>query len=111
MFDLAFRTESENDKYARQLRSSAGVAVFLAAHADRDGWTRVGQACQCFALQATALGLKHAFLNQPVEVAYLRPDLASLAGMPGKRSDVVMRFGFGPTLPMSPRRPVANVIV
>jgi nitroreductase len=111
MFDLAFRTGSENDRYARQMRSSAGVAIFLAAQADRAHWTRVGQACQRFALQATALGLKHAFLNQPVEVAQLRPELASLVGAPGKRPDIVMRFGYGPALPMSPRRPVTAVLV
>jgi hypothetical protein len=71
---------------------------------------RAGRACQRFALQATALGLKHAFINQPVEVAALRPQLASLLGMPGRRPDIVMRFGYGPTLPFSPRRPVEAVL-
>jgi hypothetical protein len=71
----------------------------------------VGQACQRFALQATALGLKHAFINQPVEVPTLRPELAALIGLPGRRPDVVMRFGFGPLMPYAPRRPVADVIV
>ena len=77
----------------------------------KQGWVAVGQACQQFALQVTALGLKHAFINQPVEVARLRPDLAALAGIPGRRPDIVMRFGFGPTLPYSMRRPVEAVIV
>ena len=74
-------------------------------------WIAVGRACQRFALQATALGLKHAFVNQPVEVAALRPDLAALIGAPGRRPDIVMRFGYGPTLPWSLRRPVDAVIV
>ncbi len=110
MFDLVFRAGSENDKYARQLRSSAGVAIFVSERDDRDHWMRSGRACQRFALQATALGLKHAFVNQPVEVAALRPKLASLVGMPGRRPDIVMRFGYGPTLPFLPRRPVAAVL-
>jgi hypothetical protein len=70
-----------------------------------------GRACQRFALQATALGLKHAFINQPVEVASLRPEMATLVGLPGRRPDIVMRFGYGPALPFSARRPVASVIV
>jgi hypothetical protein len=70
----------------------------------------VGRACQRFALQATALGLKHAFINQPVEVPALRPELAALLGRPGQRPDVVMRFGFGPLMPYAPRRPVVEVI-
>ena len=60
--------------------------------------------------EATALGLKHAFINQPVEVANLRPDLAALVGMPGRRPDIVMRFGYGPALPFSARRPVEAVL-
>jgi hypothetical protein len=106
MFDLAYSAKAENDKYARQLNSSSGLAVFVAQKADRDGWVRAGRACQHFALQATALGLQACFVNQPVEVARFRPELASMTGMLGRRSDIVMRFGRGPTLPFSPRRPV-----
>lgn len=111
LFDRTFRAAAENDKYARQIDSSAGVAVFVAQVADRDHWVRTGQACQRFALQATALGLSHAFVNQPVEVASLRPELASLVGLPGRRPDIVMRFGKGPELPFSARRPVDAVLM
>ncbi|TIV28761.1 MAG: Tat pathway signal protein, partial [Mesorhizobium sp.] len=76
---------------------------------DHDHWIRVGQACQRFALAATSLGLKLAFINQPVEVARLRADLAGIVGET-RRPDIVMRFGYGPALPFSPRRPVASVI-
>jgi nitroreductase len=110
MFDLVFKAAAENDKYARQLRSSAGVAIFISEREDKDHWVRAGRACQRFALQATALGLKHAFVNQPVEVAALRPQLASLLEMPGRRPDLVMRFGYGSTLPFSPRRPAKAVL-
>ena len=72
-FDLLVNAKTENEKYAAQLRSSSGVAVFVAAKEDREHWASVGRACQRFGLQATALGLKHAFVNQPVEVAGLRP--------------------------------------
>jgi len=105
LFDATFTAKAENDKYARQLKSSAGLAVFVAQREDHDHWIRTGRACQRFALQATALGLRHAFVNQPVEVAGLRPELADLVGMPGRRPDLVMRFGRGPTLPFSARRP------
>ncbi len=110
LFDWFVGAGSENDKYARQLRSSAGVAVFVAQQADSGHWVRTGQSCQRFALQATALGLKHAFVNQPVEVPSLRPALAALAGLPGRRPDIVMRFGYGPALPFSARRPVQAVM-
>lgn len=110
LFDWAFTAKAGNREYANQMRSSPGVAVFASERADRDHWVRTGRACQRFALQATALGLKHAFINQPVEVASLRPALADIAGVPGRRPDIVMRFGYGPALPFSARRPVEAVM-
>jgi Nitroreductase family len=110
LFDLAFKVAAENDKYARHIASSAGIAVFIGQKDDAEHWVLAGRACQRFALAATALGLKHAFLNQPVEVPSLRPELAKLVGTPGRRPDIVMRFGYGPALPFSARRPVDAVI-
>ncbi len=110
LFDLTFKADSDNEKYARQIASSAGIAVFLARKDDPEHWVLAGRACQRFALRATSLGMKHAFLNQPVEVATLRADLASLVGLPGRRPDIVMRFGYGASLPFSARRPVEAVL-
>ena len=111
MVDLTYSAKSENDKYAKQLDSSSGIAVFVAKIEDREHWTKVGRCCQRFALQATALGLKTAFMNQPVEVAKFRSDLATLIGMPGRRPDIVMRFGYGSLMPYSARRPLDAVLV
>ena len=107
--DRLFSVAEENQKYARQIDSSAGVAIFFGDRPDHDHWVRVGQACQRFALAAASLGLKIAFINQPVEVARLRAGLAAIVGET-RRPDIVMRFGYGPALPFSPRRPVASVI-
>jgi nitroreductase len=110
-FDRLFGAAAENERYARQIDSSSGLAVFLAERADPTHWMTVGRACQRFMLAATTLDLRCAFVNQPVEVAGLRPALAALVGEPGLRPDLVLRFGRGPVLPFSPRRPVAAVIV
>ncbi len=110
MVDMLFNADSENEKYARQLQSTAGIAVFVSARDDKEHWVSAGRACQRFALQATALGLKHAFINQPVEVVSLRPELAALVGLPGRRPDIVMRFGYAAAMPFSARRPVDAVL-
>jgi hypothetical protein len=113
--DLAFRwlltAKGENDKYARQLRSSAGIAVFVGQTADKAHWVEVGRCYERFALQATAMGIRNAFLNQPLEVAALRPTFAAALGLSGQRPDLVVRFGRGPVLPRSLRRPVEAVLV
>jgi hypothetical protein len=104
LFDRVFTVKAEADRYARQIATSAGIAVFVGAEANPEHWVKVGRACQRFALQATALGLKCSFLNQPVEVPGLRADLGSLVWLPGRRPDIVMRFGRGAALPFSARR-------
>ena len=106
VFERVFRVVTENDKYATQLNSSPAIAVFVGAHADPENWVKVGRACQRFALQATTLGIQCAFINQAVEVPSVRPELAALIGMTGRRPDIVMRFGRGPMLPFSLRRPI-----
>lgn len=110
IFPYVFTAEAENPKYVEQLDSSAGIAVFVAERADPEHWMVAGRACQRFALQAAVLGIKTSFVNQPVEVERYRADLASVIGMPGMRPDLVMRFGRGKAMPMSPRRPVDAVI-
>ena len=111
MFDLFFDPQAEDDKMARQMASSSGIAIFVGERADPQHWVLAGQACQRFALQATALGMRCSFVNQPVEVSQLRSGVAGIAGEVGKRPDLLLRFGYGPAMPYSARRPVADVIV
>ncbi len=111
LFDLVVTAASEAKEYAAQVRSSAGVVVFVSAANDRMHWVQAGRAAQRFALQATALGLKHAFVNQAVEVPAVRAQLAAYLGVGDRRPDLVMRFGNGPEMPKSLRRPVEQVLV
>jgi hypothetical protein len=111
VFGWLFTAKGENDKVARQVRSSAGIAVFVGQSADKAHWVDVGRCYERFALQATALGIRNAFLNQPVEVRSLRPQFAAAVGLADQRPDLVVRFGRGPTMPSSLRRPVQAVMV
>jgi hypothetical protein len=111
LFSLFFREKSENDRYMKQLRSSAAVAVFVGAHSGPAGWFEVGRAYEHFALKATALGVRTAFVNQPIEVPAVRSQFAEWLGIGSQRPDLVVRLGRGPLLPYSLRRPVAAVVV
>jgi len=110
-FDLFVTPKSENDKYAKQVRSSAGIAIFVSNTANKENWIEVGRCYERFALQATALGIKNAFLNQPVEVSTVRPQFAASLGIGSRRPDLVVRFGRGNKLPQSLRRPVKMVLI
>jgi hypothetical protein len=111
MFGLFFTPKSENDRYARQIRNSSGIAVFVSEVSDTAHWIEVGRCYERFALQATALGLRNAHLNQPVEVGTIRPQFASSLTLGSQRPDLVVRFGRGAAMPLSMRRPVQAVLL
>jgi hypothetical protein len=110
LFKAFFTKDAENDKYRDQIRSSAGVAVFTGDRDDPEHWIKVGRSFQRFALQATALGIRTAHINQPTEVTSVRPEFARWLGRAGTRPDLVIRFGRAPAMPMSLRRPVEEVL-
>ncbi len=108
---LALTADAENKKYAEQVRSSAGLAVFVSAKDDREHWFKAGRAYERFALKATALGIRNAFVNQPVEVASMRGGFAASLGINGGRVDFVVRIGVAPAMPMSLRRTVDAILL
>jgi len=107
---LAFSANRQNRKDARDIRSSAAIAVLSSDADDEPHWIESGRCHERLALQATALGLRTALINQPVEVSALRPQLASFLGIDNRRPDLVVRIGRGPSMPRSLRRPVTGVI-
>ena len=111
LFGVLVRPRRENDKVARHIRSSSGIAVFFSDVNDRAHWIEAGRCYQRFALLATSLGIRNAFVNQAVEVASIRPVLAQALRLGAGRPDLVVRFGRGPLMPRSLRRPVEAVVV
>ncbi len=115
LFNVLFNEKSENDKYAKQIRSSAGVAIFVSDANDKAHWLEVGRCYERFALQATALGIRHAFINQAVEVSSERQQFANHLNIDESagagRIDLVVRFGRGQLMPKSLRRPVEAVLI
>ena len=111
LFSQLYNSKTENQKYAMQMRSSAGVAVFVSEQNDKSHWIETGRCYERFALQATVLGIRNAMVNQPVEVSDIRPQLASYLGIGARRPDLVVRFGRGPTMPRSLRRSVDAVLI
>jgi hypothetical protein len=103
--------KKENAKYAKQVRSSAGIAVFCSDASDKAHWVEAGRCYQRFALKATDLGIRNAHLNQAVEIAALRAQFSGFLGIGNRRPDLVVRIGRGPEMPRSLRRPVDNVLI
>lgn len=103
--------QQQADADARKLRSSPHALVITSESEDRAAWVKTGQMYERLALTMTALGIQSAFLNQPVEVAGLRPQFQSAMGLGASLPQLLVRFGYGSPMPKSLRRPVENVLV
>ncbi|MBI4165279.1 MAG: Tat pathway signal protein [Acidobacteria bacterium] len=108
---LAFSAKRQNRKDIAHIRSSAAIAVFISEADDKPHWIEAGRCYERLALQAAALDLRTAFINQPVEVPTLRPQFGGFLGIGNRRPDLVVRIGQGPEMPRSLRRPVEQVLV
>jgi nitroreductase len=92
-----------------EFERAPALAVLLTRGDSRRDWLRAGQALQRVLLAATARGLASSLLTQAAEVPPLRRFLRSPSVRTGYPHAVV-RLGYGPRGPASPRRPVPEVL-
>jgi nitroreductase len=111
LLGLFLSPKSDGKHYASLLQHSAAIAIFISERDDVQHWVQAGRAYQHFALQATALGIRMSMLNQAVEVAPVRARFAAAFGFAGGRPDLIVRFGHGPPIARSLRRPLGAVLV
>lgn len=89
---------------------SPWLAVLTTPQDDTPAWLCAGQALQRALLVACRFGLQASYLNQPVEVAQLRPLLQALSGTTA-HPQLLIRWGYtAQALPASARRPVDAVL-
>ena len=84
--------------------------ALLSSDRDRpEDWLRAGQAMERVLLLATREGLSSSFVTQPLEWTDLRWPLRDPMTGTGY-TQVLLRLGYGPNGPGTPRRPVAEVL-
>jgi nitroreductase len=110
-FDLGKRIAVQD----QALAAAAPLLAVLATEHDRpNDWLRAGEALQRLLLVACRQGLQAGYLNQPIQVAALRPRLQGLIG--GGFPQLLLRLGYLPegsrfsSLPATPRRPPTAVL-
>ncbi len=111
MFVAGMKPQQQADADAKKLRSSSGAVVVASESDDKTAWVRTGQVYERMALMMTALNIKSAFLNQPIEVAGLRSQFQSALGLGDALPQLLVRFGYADPMPRSLRRPVEQVIL
>jgi hypothetical protein len=88
---------------------SPALAVLATPGDTPRDWLAAGETLQRVLLAVTAGGFTASFLNQPIEVASLRPKLAAAAGVAGV-PQILIRIGRGPKPVPAVRRPLREVL-
>jgi hypothetical protein len=95
----------------RQLAFGSPVLAVLGTAEDSPlSWLSAGQALARVLLRARIDYVWASFLNQPIEVAELRPRVAALTKLPGF-PQLLIRMGYGPEVRPTPRRTVKEVLL
>lgn len=94
----------------RELAEASPLLAVLGTDGDHPReWVHAGHALQRVLLVACQHGLQASYLNQPIQIASLRPKLANLVG--GGFPQILLRLGYPlEEVPNAPRRPVEEVI-
>lgn len=96
--------------YDRRLAAASPVLALLWTRGDdRGAWLDAGRALARVLLSLTADGLAASFLNQPVEVPAIRADVEAAFGK-GEHLQAILRIGYGPAIPETPRRAVTAIL-
>jgi nitroreductase len=106
-FDMGNGVGAKDKQLAEE---SPVLAVLGTARDDVGNWLAIGQALQRLLLSANCHGLQASYLNQPIQVAALRPKLQHLINAEGF-PQILLRLGYPlEDLPPTPRRSLDEVI-
>lgn len=105
-FDIGRGVAARN----QELVTGSPMLALLGTRRDTPAdWLTAGEAIAHVLLRAQVDGVSASFLNQPIEVPELRPRLQCVAGREGF-PQLLVRLGFAPPVPGTPRRPVSDVL-
>ncbi|QEV72880.1 nitroreductase [Streptomyces chartreusis] len=97
------------DRDAADFERNPQLALLSTPHDRPEDWLRAGQAMQRVLLLATLQGLAASFVSQPLEWNDLRWPLRDPVTGTG-HPQMMLRLGYGPKGPGTPRRPVSEVL-
>jgi nitroreductase len=101
------RRATKGDTTKAEFEPHPQLAVLTTPGDEPLDWLRAGQALQSVLLTATGHGVSASFLNQPLDLRDMRhrSDPHHRRGHP----QMIIRFGYGPTVPRAPRRPASEL--
>lgn len=103
-------SKRQNATDLQKIQSSSHLVLLASTANTVAAWVQTGRVLQRLLLRLTQAGIAHAYLNQPCEVTALKQKLRSEFCGNQTFPQILLRIGYGQQLPLSRRRPVAEVM-
>lgn len=111
LLPVAMTASAQVARDRAHLATTPLLAALVATADDIRAWIEIGRCYQRLALRATLAGIRHAHINQPVEVRALRPRLHDALGLASREHALLLlRLGRGAAAPFSLRRKLSAVL-
>ena len=95
----------------KKIASASHLVLFTTQNDNIPEWIDLGRNLQRFLLKSTELNIIHSYFNQPNEVRELSVKMAESLGLAGEYPTILLRMGYGETMPYSKRINVNKVLI
>lgn len=110
IFSFLLNPRNQKTSVDKLLNNIPAYVMISSNEDNKTGWVRAGRFFERLALRATGMDLKLAHHNQPVEIPATRENLNRHFCPEGSWPELLLRLGYGPEVPQSPRRPLGEVV-
>lgn len=103
------KSQNKNDR--KKIASSSHFILFTTRNNTIEQWVNAGRTLERILLTTTAMGIVHAYMNQPNEIPELSRKMAEMLGMTDEYPTVLIRVGYGEKMPYSLRKSIEERMV
>ena len=102
--------KNQNKADVKKMQSSSHFVLFTTQSNTLKQWINLGRSMERFLLKSAELKIAHAYLNQPNEIKELSVEMTEILNI-SEYSTILLRIGYGKTLPYSKRKEIKDVII
>lgn len=101
----------QNKGDLKKIESSSHLVLFTTKNNTLTEWVNLGRNLQRFLLITTQLNIANAYMNQPCEIDKLACEIQEcVSRIKGEYPTLLLRIGYGESIPFSPRKKITDVI-
>jgi hypothetical protein len=103
--------KAQSMKDEKNIKSSSAIIALFSDQDKKKDRILTGRSLERILLALSSVNVQYDFINQPCQVESTRSKLALLLQSASWQPQILLRAGFAPEMPYSPRRNVSQVLI